>query len=147
MQAQCEVAVDYVTQKRKPTRKRKAIVSLGRDEWENICLALVSSSKKEIFKLEDTLRRVYGDQASKGKVTLELHLQGGSKCHIILSCNTEDDIRGFEKLVEICTELLNDPDKVHMRDDINSLELEKPKAKRAKKDQDPAKTSDPTDMP
>jgi len=86
------------------------LLSLSRDEFGNICLIIVAGGKKQVFKLEESLSKMYGRQIKEGKATLEFQLLGGSVVNVLIQ-NHLNPPSIFEDFLDKCKTVMEDPDK------------------------------------
>eukprot|EP01132_Coremiostelium_polycephalum_P004890 gene4890-6098_t len=128
MHIPCQSIIDYVNQQRKPTRASSTGVSLIRDNQSQICLAIgkLDTMKKNatVFKLEESLTKVYSRFVNEGKCTIELQLTGGSITNILIS---KAEIEPLKQLVTILEMILNDPESTADLELIGEIDNKKKK--------------------
>jgi hypothetical protein len=107
---ECDVAVDYLDQRRKQMRPKKgARVFLARDDWGGVCLRVRPQTggpkSTLVFKCEENIRRVFRDfEVSKGRTSIEFLIPRTS---VFLSEPT--DKADMKELMDTVERLFDDP--------------------------------------
>ncbi|KYR01921.1 hypothetical protein DLAC_00710 [Tieghemostelium lacteum] len=118
MHIECSSLVDYINQQRKPTRKNNNGILLFRNSQSQLCIAIGKTLSKKpaptVFKLEESISKLYINNIQDGKCTIELKLIGGSHANLFISDVKEMD--KFESLIDILKIVINNPEKTYKID-------------------------------
>jgi len=113
MELDCEVLIDYLNVARKPTRPKKTVVILERDEFRNLVLRIgKQKAQQKFFKLEDISKIYPPNGSAPDKVGFEFTLPGGTMVNVMLQ--KAEPLERLKPFLDICQKIYEDPNNSYM---------------------------------
>ncbi|EGG18400.1 hypothetical protein DFA_03894 [Cavenderia fasciculata] len=103
IEVECNTVVDFLQQQRKSTKPNTKGFILKRDpNTLQICMVV----GQHVFKIEESLSKIYSGMVNQGKCTLELRMSGGTTANVLIS---NANVEKLQSVVQILNSILEAP--------------------------------------